>query len=661
MRIAKLIVPALLTACGVLAMGQSNVPPKVSVKVLNAKAKPGEKVKATLTVGFGSGLHAYQNPPSESYMIPVTVTSKGVSLVKAAYPKGVDAAVGGDTKPVKVYEGTVQIPILLLAPAKPGTYSAALTVRYQQCNATSCFPPGTVAANANFSVVTAVPKAPAKAVPPVKPGGTHRKQGGKGKRPQPPTREIENPREVKHPLKPGGFLLAVDDGTSLARFQLVGEGRATSAAASPQPSDGFIASHLSEAFRTGNYSLVILLALLTGLALAVTPCVYPMIPVTVSFFSGQAAGSRRGRVGLGLMYMLGLAATYGAVGGISAALGGTIGSLFQAPWFLFALGLLMTVLALSMFDVYEIRIPQFLGRHIHGRSGPVGALIMGLLMGFAAAPCAGAVVTAFAVKVAEFRSVGLGLLVFTSIGIGIGLPFFALGAFATGAKALPKAGGWLKTLKALLGVVVLWVGLNYFLQAFQLRSGEPKTLLIQAIFLIASGVYLFVFEKSGSTQAVWGMKGLAILLCGLWAGQFLQARDTVIRDQQLAALGAATDIQWKPFTVEAFEAAKKSGKPIVIDASADWCAVCHEIDNLVFKQPAGIAAMKNVVALRIDQSTGVDPKYVEMTTKLFDIKGLPHVQIFRPGGESYKVITGIDGLKTPAQLQQYLQEAGAQL
>lgn len=656
MRIARLIFPALLAALGALAMGQSNVPPTATLKLASAKAKPGEMVKATLILGFGEGLHAYQNPPSESYMIPVTVTSTGgVKLVKVAYPKGVNATVGGETKPVKVYQGTLKIPIVLQAPSKPGAYAAALSVRYQQCNDNNCFAPGSVPVAGKFTVVKADPKAPAKAVPAAKSGGTHRVL--KGKRPQPATREIENPREIVHPLSGSGFMLASDnDG-----FRLVGEETASPSPVAEGSSDGFIATHLKDAFKTGNYGFVILLALLTGLALAVTPCVYPMIPVTVSFFSGQVAGSRAGRVTLGLMYMLGLAITYGAVGGISAALGGTIGSLFQAPWFLFALGLLMAVLALSMFDVYEIRLPQFLGKQIHGRSGPVGALMMGLLMGFAAAPCAGPVVTAFAVKVAEFKSVGLGFLLFSSIGVGIGLPFFALGAFATGTKGLPRAGGWLKTLKALLGVVVLWVALNYFLQAFQLRSGEPKTLLIQAIFLVASGVYLFVFEKSGNTQTIWGMKGLAILLCGIWAGQFLQSRDTAIRDKQLAALGASTNIEWKPFTLESFEAAKKSGKPIVIDASADWCAVCHEIDDAVFKKPEGIAAMRNVVALRIDQSTGVDPKYVEMTTKLFDIKGLPHIRIIKPGGETLKVITGMDELKTPEQLKQYLQEAGVQL
>lgn len=712
----------LLTITCAAAFAQQDVAPKASLAVVSIKPQPNSKVKATLTLTFGEGLHAYQNPPSEDYMIPVTVKSSSgdVKLVKVSYPVGKDEIVGGETKPVKVYEGTIKIPITLQAPGKAGSYPVSLSIQYQQCTSNNCFPPKTVTATSKLTLVSAPAKAPKKAVTAVKkplaatndtqkgdgPVGTvtltpekaEKKEkpvkktpppigeavkknstGDKSRPDQPPTKAqatnevAEKPADkkpVETQVKASAQVpppLAVAPPKSAPVKQIVAPpasspqiGIASKPAAPAASSDdGFIASHLKDAFLHGNYLFVILLALLTGLALSVTPCVYPMIPVTVGFFSNQVAGNRMARVWLGLLYMLGLAVTYGVVGGVSAALGGSIGSLFQAPWFLFALGVLMTVLALSMFGVYEIRLPQFLGKQIHGRSGAVGALLMGLLMGFAAAPCAGPVVTAFAIKVAEFKSVPIGLMLFSSIGLGIGLPFFALGAFATSGKALPKAGGWLQTLKALLGIVVLWIALNYFLEAFQLRSGEPRTYVVQATFLVLAAVYLFVFEKSGSTQTIWGMKGLAILVCGVLAGSFIQARSTAIRDQQLAALGTSTAVRWVPFTLASFEEAKKSGKPIVIDASADWCAVCHEIENAVFNNPEGIAAMQNVVALRIDQSTGVDQKYVDMTDHMFNIKGLPHVEILKPGGASVKVVTGKDELDSPEKLKQYLALAGS--
>jgi thiol:disulfide interchange protein DsbD len=682
-----LIAVFLALAC-CFALGQ-NDPPSARLELSSTSAKPGEKVKGTVTVSFGPGLHAYQNPPSEDYLIPLTITASGdVKLESVKYPSGISAKVGGAPDPVKVYEGTLRVPIVLAAPSKPGSYDVKLSVGYQQCDATQCFQPDSVSTTAKLTVEaatkqavtqtqqqTTTPKAlvtppvkqqtqpqvrdpKASKTPDVKPAPPQKQpvqQQGDPKI-QPPTKEVENPVDKGTPVetvaKPTPTKAVVTDPAPIVS--------APSAAFAPTPSapdtsgDGFIARNLRDAFKTGNYFFVIVLAMLTGLALAATPCVYPMIPVTVGFFSNQAAGNRAARVLLGLMFMLGLALTFGAVAGVSLALGGSVGSLFQAPWFLLALGVLMIALALSMFDVYEIRLPQFLGKQIHGRSGATGALVMGLLMGFAAAPCSGPVVAVFAVKVAELGSIPVGLLLFTCIGLGLGLPFFALGAFATNAGALPKSGGWLKTLKAILGLVVLWIALDYLLKAAQLKSGDPTTLLIQAIFLVGAGSYLFLLERSGNTQLIWGMKGVAILLCGIFAGQLLHARDTVFRDRQLAALGVTSEVKWTPFTMAAFEEAKKSGKPIVIDVTADWCVVCREIEEAVFHKPEGIAAMKNVAALRVDQSTGVDPAYVKMTNELFKIKGLPHLEILKPGGEPVKVITGKAELDSPAKLKEFL-------
>jgi len=692
------LLPACLVLAACLAFGQANTPPKASLVLTgSAKAKPGSLISGTVTVTFAPGLHAYQNPPTESYMIPVTIKAGGgaVVLKSVKYPKGTDEIVGGSTTPVKTYSNAIHIGVMVVAPKKPGSYPVSLTVGYQQCNANNCFAPSTVPVSAKLVVAAAAvpaPKKPAtspmvqKGVPetqktgvPVgkdvvkqypktlknqkkKPQPKQQEKPGKALASVPDTKQPPTPPKKSPPIvaaqKPTPVAAAAPHIKSSPTVTSSLTPTATVAQASPPANDssgdGFIASNLRNAFKSGNYFFVIGLALLTGLALAVTPCVYPMIPITVGFFSNQSAGNRAARVGLGLMYMLGLAITYGVVGGVSAALGGTIGSLFQAPWFLFALGLLMAALALSMFDVYEIRLPAFLGKQIRGRSGAVGALVMGLLMGFAAAPCAGPIVTAFAVKVAEYRNLPLGMLLFTSIGVGLGLPFFAIGALSSGAKTLPRSGGWLKTLKALLGIVVLWVALSYFLQAFALKSDDPRSMMIQAIFLVLSGLYLFLIEKSGNTQVIWGIKGAAILLWGLFAGQILANRTAAIRDQQLAALGSSSVIRWVKWTPEAFEDAKKSGKPIVIDASADWCALCHEIENAVFKKPEGIAAMQNVVAMTIDQSTGVDPKYVELTNKTFGIKGLPHVEFFKPGGQSVKVVTGFDQLDSPDKLKQYL-------
>lgn len=615
----------LLSLWAVFALAQ-DTPPKVQLKLDKPSAAAGSVVKGTVIVTFEKGLHGYQNPPSDPSMIPIEVVAgdKTTKILKVEYPKGVDLA--GSSEPVKVYEGTIKIPVQLKAPDKTGKATLKIKLNYQQCTETNCFAPSSVTASATLDVT---------------------------KKNREETAETGS-EPVEDPATP-----------TLASNTTPG----TSPAAAPED-DSFVARLIRDGFAKKNYGWVLLACLLTGLALALTPCVYPMIPITVSFFSGQSAGSRAGRIGLGVMYMLGIAITYGAVGGIAASLGGAVGELFKKPWFLFGLAAFMAFLALSMFDVYQIGIPGPIAKHLKGRSGAVGALVMGLLVGFAAAPCAGALVAAFAVEVAKIGQVAAGLLVFTTIGIGLGLPFVVIGAMSTGAKALPKSGGWLKAVKAVLGIVVFWIAADYLFKGLGFKPEEARTAIAWAIFFALSAGYLFLFENSGSTRLIFGIKGAAILVLGVLAGQSLQSYGQIVKEEKLAALvqktggqGAAipTRINWIKYTPEAFEEAKATGKPILIDGTADWCLACKEIEHAVFDKPEAIVALRNVVTMKIDLSTGVDPAYDEMVRKQFNIVGLPHIMLMKPGGEQARLFQDIKQLPNPKVLIEALKEVGAEL
>lgn len=617
-------VALLLSICTVFALAQ-DTPPKVQLKLDKATAAAGSVVKGTVIVTFEKGLHGYQNPPSDPSMIPVSVVAadKTLKVLKVEYPKGVNLA--GSSEPVKVYEGTIQIPVQLRAPDKTGKATLKLKVNYQQCTESNCFAPNSVTASATLEVT---------------------KKNGE--------EIVETASEPVDDTSQPQLIARTTDGSSPA----------------PAEDDSFVARLIRDGFAKKNYAWVMLACLLTGLALALTPCVYPMIPITVSFFSGQSAGSRAGRIGLGVMYMVGIAITYGAVGGVAASLGGAVGELFKKPWFLFGLAAFMAFLALSMFDVYQIGIPGPIARHLKGRSGAVGALVMGLLVGFAAAPCAGALVAAFAVEVAKIGQVSAGLLVFTTIGIGLGLPFVVIGAMSTGAKALPKSGGWLKAVKAVLGIVVFWIAADYLFKGLGFKPEEGRTAIAWAVFFALSAGYLFVFENSGSTRLIFGIKGAAILVLGVLAGQSLQAYGQIEKEQKLATLIAQTGakdaaiptrINWIKYTPEAFEEAKASGKPILIDGTADWCLVCKEIEHAVFAKPEAIVALRNVVTMKIDLSTGVDPAYDEMVRKQFNIVGLPHIMLMKPGGEQARLFQDLKQLPNPKVLIDALKEVGAEL
>jgi DsbC/DsbD-like thiol-disulfide interchange protein len=149
----KALIALSILAISTVVIAQSNVPPSVKL-LLPASAKHGAAVAGTVQVSFGGGLHAYQNPPSDPDLIPVsvTITSKGVKLKTVKYPAGKDMSVGGDPKKVKVYSGSVNIPVSLILGPKRGKLSLEIDFHYQQCNSSSCYPPSDVKATASILV-----------------------------------------------------------------------------------------------------------------------------------------------------------------------------------------------------------------------------------------------------------------------------------------------------------------------------------------------------------------------------------------------------------------------------------------------------------------------------------------------------------------------------
>jgi thiol:disulfide interchange protein DsbD len=604
-----------LAAAAVLAAAQPAVqPPSLRLKL---DAWQGAALTGELAVTFPPGLHAYQNPPTEDWMIPITVTADtaGVRLERVRYPKGELKLVGGGEAPAAVHSGTIRIPLRFLATGAARPEALAVRFRFQQCDATTCFPPRTLRAEARVArAAAAEPAAPGAAVP----------EG-----PDAPAAAVEATGAVAPDAPPPP---------------------------APVAAEGGLGGFLREAFTQGNYAAIVLGAILVGLLLCLTPCVYPVIPITVSYFSNQGAGSLAGRLGLGFLYMTGIAITYGVVGGVAAALGGSVGELFTKPWFMFSLAALMVGLGLSMFGLYEIGIPKAIGRHIKGRQGPVGALVMGLLVGAAAAPCAGAFVSGLAIEVARIGLVPLGILVFTAIGVGIGLPFVALGAASSGIRSLPKSGSWLDTVKAVLGVAVMYLAFDYLLQGLGFRSDEPRTAFAWAAFFGLAALFLLAFRNKGVSTVTLGVKGVAVLALGFFAGSAYTTGQALTIEAEFAEMGVARRIAWQKFTPEAFAAAKASGKPILVDVTADWCARCREIDRDIFQTARAVRATQNVVALKIDHSTGVDPAYIEATTRQFGVTGLPHIEYLRPGGERSEVVFDVRSID---EFEASLRRAGA--
>ena len=214
--------------------------------------------------------------------------------------------------------------------------------------------------------------------------------------------------------------------------------------------------------------LVVLFVFLAGVVTSFTPCVYPVIPVTVTYIGSSAAGSRRRAVTLSVVYVTGLAVVYAALGVVSALLGRTFGTLSQSPWVNAFVGLLIVAFALAMFDVYTIKVPAFFGAvQSKGtrRGGHFGAFVIGIASGFVAAPCTAPVLGVLLLVVSQKQNVVLGGFLLLVFALGLGSLLLILGVFSGMLTNLPKPGRWMDWVKKIFGVALLVVGAYFLFKA----------------------------------------------------------------------------------------------------------------------------------------------------------------------------------------------------
>ena len=227
-----------------------------------------------------------------------------------------------------------------------------------------------------------------------------------------------------------------------------------------------------------------------GLALNLTPCVYPMIPIAVSFFGGRTAQGRPGQARLvmhGLFYLLGLALTNSTLGVIAALTGGLMGAMLQSPMVLVVVAGVLILSAASQFGLWELRLPGRLTRAA-GKTygGYFGSLFMGLTLGIVAAPCIGPFVLGMLTWVAGMGSVWPGFLVFFILSLGLGPPLFLLAFFSGQLQRLPRAGGWMLWVRKLMGWVLVGMAV-YFIRPV---APDIMKVVLPVIVALAAGLHL---------------------------------------------------------------------------------------------------------------------------------------------------------------------------
>ncbi|MBI5529273.1 MAG: thioredoxin family protein [Deltaproteobacteria bacterium] len=377
------------------------------------------------------------------------------------------------------------------------------------------------------------------------------------------------------------------------------------------------------------HGLVLTLAIAYGLGVltSFTPCVYPLIPVTVSIFGARKTTRSRAFL-LSVCYALGIAATYSALGALTAFTGTLFGSFMTNPVVIGAIGVVFGALALSMAGLFEIGLPPSLQARLSsvGGAGFLGAFSMGLVAGFIAAPCTGPILVGILAFVSTSGSLAAGLAILFSYALGIGLLFIVIGTFSGLAASLPKSGRWMEVVRSVFAAVLFGAAL-YFVRNIlpvvgALFERPPWSYLAAAaIFVIgaaAGGLHLDV------TVAPWTKKlrkAVASFLVG--AGLFgLVAAATG---------GKLPSPEWVGSESEGLAAARQDGKPAILDFYADWCAACKELDHKTWSDARVIEESKRFVMIKIDATSGDDA--VTGLQEKYAVPGLPAVIFIEPGGK----------------------------
>ncbi len=516
-----------------------------------ASVAPGASVTLQLRLAIAPQYHVNANPASEAYLVPTTVSflpSPGITAGKANYPEGRRKTFAFTEKPIAVYDGTVtvRVPMTVARDARTGARRLAGSVRYQACNHQNCLLPARSTFEVKLMVAkSASGKGASRSVAQSPAVGSLRSDAPESRLAEDSTPSTLQKRYQVRGLPAIVFL----DGNGQERTDLrAGEDltretmlhkldalkSGTALAASAESEAGW-----SKRLQSAPLWLQLGLVFLGGLLLNLTPCVYPMIPITVGYFGTQSQGRTSQTFTLAAVYVLGLALVYSTVGVVAALTGSLFGAAMQSPFVTGFVALVLFGLGLSMFGLFTLQPPRFLLERSGAKKGVWGALGMGALLGFVCAPCVGPVVAALLAYVGVQANPFLGFALFFALSLGLGLPYLLLGTFSGSLKALPKSGAWMEKAKKVFAVPLVLAALYY---------------------------------------------------------AFLTVQPALVSRQT----NVQPNMHWPPATAVALAEARRSGQPVVLDFRADWCLPCKKLDRDVFSQRDVLSAARGIKLLQVD-------------------------------------------------------------
>ena len=550
-----------------------------------------------MTADIGEGWHINSNDPLESYLIPTILEVKapeGIEVVRILYPEPDLVKLEISEGKMPLYHGRTIFGAYLKVGKNvpPGSYEIRVTLSYQGCNNLTCLEPSSAVTSVTMQVGT-----------------------------------IEETSELTHAeifgappfTGPGGRTAVGTDGDS----------------------GGGLVGTIEER----GLLLAFVFIFIGGLALNLTPCIYPLIPITISYFGGQAGGKTSRTLLLAIFYVFGMSITYSILGTAAAMTGNLFGAALQNPWVVAFIVAVMIGLATSMFGLWEFRLPSFLTRGTgKAKRGYLGAVFMGLTVGIVAAPCIGPFVLGLLTYVGEMGKPLLGFLMFFTLAWGLGTPLLVLGTVSGNISRLPRSGDWMVWVRKVFGFILIAMGL-YFARHL---LGDRTTAFGYVATALIAGIYLGWIDRTPAQSAgfarlkkITGIIGLAV------AALLLLTPGGALR-----STGPVPGIEWEPFTEDRLAAALEEGTPVLIDFSADWCIPCHELDHKTFSDAGVLKLSRRLITLKIDLTRSGD--YENEIKKRFNIRGVPTIIFIDSKGKEIEELR-VTGFVMPAEFTSRLE------
>ncbi|MBP9712355.1 MAG: protein-disulfide reductase DsbD [Sterolibacterium sp.] len=412
------------------------------------------------------------------------------------------------------------------------------------------------------------------------------------------------------------------------------------------PEKGDESSRIARLIKDASLGASLLFFLGSGLVLAFTPCMLPMVPILSGIIVGHGHDIGRGRAfALSFAYVIGMALTYAAVG-VAAGLSGTlVSAALQNVWFLGFGALIFVLLALSMFGVYELQMPSFLQGRFRDEANRQqggslhGVFLMGVISAAIVGPCVAAPLAGALLYIAKTGEALLGGLALFALGLGMGLPLILIGASAR--HLLPKPGPWMNAVNRFFGVLLLGVAIWLISPVIPLMA----QMLAWAALLILPAIYLHALDPLPPRAHGWQKlgKGLGVISLLLGAALLMGAlggsRDPL---QPLGFLRGNATPHTRPTetpthftrikTLTELEAhLKNPSRPVLLDFYADWCVSCKEMERLTFADPQVAAQMNRMQLLQVDVTE--DTADDRALLKRFELFGPPGIIFFNAQGQ----------------------------